>query len=117
MNLQYLKEAFIRRLWYIVLPFFMVCIATVGYCIKAPRLYKSSTLILVQPQEVPSDYVRPTVTSDARSRLNTLREQVMSRPRLQEIITKHDLYPTIRASDTMYDALWQDGQGVDAKSH
>ena len=104
-NLQYIKDAFLRRFWYIVLPFFLVLLAAVGYCIKAPRLYKSSTLILVQPQEVPSDYVRPTVTSDARSRLNTLREQVMSRPRLEEIIKKYDLYPQIRAAGTMFDAV------------
>ncbi|MCK4728127.1 MAG: hypothetical protein KAT27_04315, partial [Desulfobacterales bacterium] len=77
----------------------------VANCIKAPRIYKSSTLILVQPQEIPSNYVMSTVTSDARSRLNTLKEQVMSRPRLQEIIKKYDLYTRIRANETMYDAV------------
>ncbi|NVM57911.1 MAG: hypothetical protein HWN51_07320, partial [Desulfobacterales bacterium] len=104
-NLQYLKEAFVRRFWYVVLPFFVVSMVTIGYCIKAPRVYKSSTLILVQPQEVPPDYVKSTVTSDARARLNTLREQVMSRPRLREVIKRYDLYPRVRAAGTMYDAV------------
>lgn len=104
-NLQYLKEAFVRRFWYVVLPFFVVSMVTIGHCIKAPRVYKSSTLILVQPQEVPPDYVKSTVTSDARARLNTLREQVMSRPRLREVIKWYDLYPRVLAAGTMYDAV------------
>jgi len=103
--MQYITGALLRRFWYIVLPFFVISTGAVAYCIKAPRIYKSSTLILVQPQEIPSNYVMSTVTSDARSRLNTLKEQVMSRPRLQEIIEKYDLYTPIRANGTMYDAV------------
>ena len=102
---QYLIEVLRRRLWYMVVPFFLVSMATIVYCINAPKVYKSSTLILVQPQEVPSDYVQPTVTSDARYRLNTLQEQVLSRPRLEEIIKKYDLYQEIRSMGTMYDAV------------
>lgn len=104
-TLQYLKIALQRRLWYAVVPFFVLAMASVVYCIKAPKVYQSSTLILVQPQEVPAEYVQPTVTSNATSRLNTLKEQVMSRPRLEEIIKKYDLYPEVRASRTMYDAV------------
>lgn len=105
MNMQYITGALRRRFWYIVLPFFVISTGAVAYCIKAPRIYKSSTLILVQPQEVPSDYVQSTVTSDATARLNTLKEQVLSRPRLAEIIKKHDLYSRIRSARTMYDAV------------
>ena len=104
-NLQYLKAALLRRFWYVVLPFFAVFTITVGHCIKAPRLYKSSALILVQPQEVPHDFVKPTVTSSAQTRINIVTEQVMSRPVLEEIIKQHNLYPEIRAAKTMYDAV------------
>jgi len=104
-TLQYLKTALRRRLWYAVVPFFVLAMASVVYCIKAPKVYQSSTLILVQPQEVPAEYVQPTVTTNATSRLNTLKEQVMSRPRLEEIIKKYDLYPEVRASRTMQDAV------------
>ena len=104
-TLQYLKIALQRRLWYAVVPFFVLAMASVLYCIVAPKVYQSSTLILVQPQEVPAEYVQPTVTSNATSRLNTLKGQVMSRPRLEEIIKKYDLYPEVRASRTMQDAV------------
>jgi polysaccharide chain length determinant protein (PEP-CTERM system associated) len=105
LNLKYFIAVLRRRFWYVVLPFFILSLASVVYCIKAPKIYKSSTLILIQPQEVPTDYVRPLVTSDARSRLNILSEQVMSRPRLEELIKKYDLYPEVRQSSTMYDAV------------
>jgi polysaccharide chain length determinant protein (PEP-CTERM system associated) len=111
-NLPYVKEVFRRRFWYIVLPFFFVFTGTVLYCIKAPKIYQSSTLILVQPQEVPTDYVRPTVTSDPVSRMNLLTEQVMSRPRFEEIIKKHNLYPKILSTYTMYDAVEKMRQDV-----
>ena len=104
-NRQYFKAAFLRRFWYVVLPFFAVSIATVGYCIKAPRVYKAETLILVEPQKVPREYVRPTVTVDLGDRLRTITQQIESLTRLEEIINEYDLYPDIRAAKTMMDAV------------
>lgn len=104
-SLQYLKDALLRRLWYVVFPFFIVSMATVTHCIKLPKLYRSSTLILVQPPEVPSEYVRPTVTSNARARLDTLKEEVMSRPKLERIIEDHSLYPEVLAQGNLSDAV------------
>jgi uncharacterized protein involved in exopolysaccharide biosynthesis len=105
LDVKYFLTAFRRRFWYVVIPFFLIFTATVVYCIKAPRIYRSSSLILIQPQEVPSDYVRSTVTTDVNARLNSIKEQVMSRSKLEEIINKHGLYPTIRSSGTTYDAV------------
>jgi polysaccharide chain length determinant protein (PEP-CTERM system associated) len=104
-SLHYLMAALRRRFWYVVVTFFVIFMTTLVYCMKAPKVYRSSTLILVQPQEVPSDYVRSTITSDAIARLNTLKEQVMSRPRLEKIIIEHNLYQKIRAAKTMFDAV------------
>jgi len=104
-SLHYLMAALRRRFWYVVVTFFVIFMTTLVYCMKAPKVYRSSTLILVKPQEVPSDYVRSTITSDAIARLNTLKEQVMSRPRLEKIIIEHNLYQKIRAAKTMFDAV------------
>jgi polysaccharide chain length determinant protein (PEP-CTERM system associated) len=105
LDVKYFMAAFRRRLWYVVIPFFLIFTAVVVYCIKAPRLFRSSSLILVQPQEVPTDIVRPTVTTDVRYRLNSISDEIMSRSRLEEIIIKHDLYREIRKSATMHDAI------------
>ena len=101
----FVRDALRRRFWWLVIPFFLVSTGAVYYCAKAPRTYESSTLILIQPQEVPADYVRSTVTASATTRLATLKEQVMSRPKLEEIIEGYDLYPEVRESRTMHAAV------------
>jgi polysaccharide chain length determinant protein (PEP-CTERM system associated) len=105
LDVKYFLAAFKRRLWYVVIPFFLVFMAVVIYCIKAPRIYRSSCLILVQPQEVPRDYIRPTVTTDVQSRLSSITEQIMSRSRLENIIIQHNLYPASRAAGDVYGAV------------
>ena len=104
-NLKYLKGAFLRRFWYVVLPFFAVSIATVGYCIKAPRVYKADILILVEPQKAPREYVKSTVMVDLGDRLTTITQQIESLTRLEKIIKEYDLYPDIRAAKSMTDAV------------
>jgi len=101
----YIKGALKRRLWYVVLPFFVMSLATITFCIKAPKIYLSSSLILIQPQEVPTDYVKPTVTTGVQSRLSTITDEVMSRATLKNIIFRHDLYPGIRKSTSIEDAI------------
>ena len=105
LNIQYLWAAFRRRFWMVVFPFFIFSLAALVYAIIAPKIFVSSALILIQPQEVPTEYVRSTVTTDVQARLNSITEQVMSRSRLEEIINKYDLYPKIRATRTMYSAV------------
>ena len=57
-----------------------------------PPLYRSSTLILVEPQKVPQSYVSPTVTSPVEDRLNTISQQILSRTNLEKIIREFGLY-------------------------
>jgi len=105
LDIKYVLAALRRRFWYIVIPFFLVMMATVLHCIRAPRMYWSSSLLLVQPQEIPADYVNPTVTSDVYFRLRAITDEIMSRSRLEKIINEFDLYPEIRASGNIHDAL------------
>lgn len=66
------------------------------YCVVARELYKSSTTILILPQEVPEDYIKSTVTYSVEERLSTIQQQVLSRPRLLKIIQSFDLFPELR---------------------
>ena len=104
-TIPYVVEVLKRRFWLFIIPFFFVNFATVIYCFRAPNIYESSTLVLVEPQEVPTDYVKSTVTTDATSRLNTLKDQVLSRPNLQTIIEDNDLYAELRAIRPMSEAV------------
>jgi len=90
-----------RRKWWIVIPF-VACIAlSFGVYKKLPKIYKATTLILVQPQEVPEDYVKPTVKSPVSDRLNTLTQQILSRTRLEGVIREFNLYSDKIGNSTM----------------
>jgi succinoglycan biosynthesis transport protein ExoP len=56
-----------------------------------PNVYSSSTMILVERQKVPEDYVRSTVTETMQERLNTISQQILSRSRIRQIIEDYDL--------------------------
>lgn len=85
-------EIFLRRIWYIIIPFAMVVSGAAIYSFTAPQRYHASTLILVTPQKVPVDYVRPTVTSRIEDRLQSIGQEIMSRTRLEQIIGEFKLY-------------------------
>jgi polysaccharide chain length determinant protein (PEP-CTERM system associated) len=61
-----------------------------------PKKYRSETLILVDPQRVPEEYVKATVTGDITDRLQTISDEVMSRTRLLMIANKDNLYQKVR---------------------
>ena len=59
-----------------------------------PPKYMSQTLVLIEEQKVPDDYVKPVISSDLDSRLSSMKEQILSRSRIQPVIEKYNLYST-----------------------
>jgi polysaccharide chain length determinant protein (PEP-CTERM system associated) len=104
-DLPYVREVLKRRFWYLALPFFLISLVLLLYCIFVPRVFTAHTVILVEPQKVPGEYVSSTVTIDLQGRLRTITQQIKSRTRLEKIINDYDLYPDIRESATMTDAV------------
>src|SRR4029434_4125481 len=94
-----------RRRWIILIPFAIVTIAVAGFTTTLPEKYKSETLILVVPQRVPEEYVRATVTTRIEDRLLTIQQQIMSRSRLEPIITEYGLYSKMRHEMPMEDVV------------
>jgi polysaccharide chain length determinant protein (PEP-CTERM system associated) len=91
-NLDDYIEILRRRIWYLVIPFIVIMIGTTIFALFAPRVYKASTLILVTPQKVPEAYVHPTVTSRIEERLQSISQEVLSRTRLEQVISQYGLY-------------------------
>jgi polysaccharide chain length determinant protein (PEP-CTERM system associated) len=91
-NLQDYLEIFLRRLWFFVIPLAAVLIGAGIYAFTVPREYRASTLVLVTPQKVPEDFVRPTVTSRIEERLTSIGQEIMSRTRLEQVINEFKLY-------------------------
>src|ERR1700730_14978644 len=85
-----------RRRWYIILPAFACwAVAWTGSWL-VPTVYQSDALILVEQQKVPEQYVVPNVTVNLQDRLQSMRQQILSRTRLQSTINRFHLYESRR---------------------
>ncbi|MEW5948559.1 MAG: XrtA system polysaccharide chain length determinant [Thermodesulfobacteriota bacterium] len=85
-----------RRKWYIIPTFFLVLVAGLIYCLAAPKTYKAATTISIIRQRVPESFVHSTVTADIDERLHSIGEEILSRTRLEGVITQLNLYPEER---------------------
>ena len=85
-------EIILRRRWYIIIPFCLSMMIGIYFALTLPKVYSARTLILLQPQRVPSNYVRSIVPVDLDSRINTLSQQILSRTNLEKIINEFKLY-------------------------
>jgi polysaccharide chain length determinant protein (PEP-CTERM system associated) len=94
-----------RRKWAIILPVLVVGAATALVVWQLPNQYRSTAVLEVMPQRVPSAYVQPTVTSTPEERLRSLTQQILSRTRLEEIVREFDLYREQRATGIMEDVI------------
>jgi polysaccharide chain length determinant protein (PEP-CTERM system associated) len=64
----------------------------IGLTFVLPPQYMSQTLILIEEQKVPEKYVVPVITEDLSSRLASMKEQILSRSRIQPIIERFNLF-------------------------
>ena len=104
---------FKRRFWLIVVCT-VVCLAVaVGLSFVLPPKYSSQTLVLIEQQRVPEDYVKPVVDQDLGARLASMKEQILSRSRIQPIIEKYNLYSA--GHMTMDDRVDQTRKAIDIK--
>jgi polysaccharide chain length determinant protein (PEP-CTERM system associated) len=81
-----------RRWWIIAIPAIIFPIVGFGITYMVQPQYISQTLVLVEQQKVPESYVRAVVTEDLSGRLATMKEQILSRSRLQPIIERFNLF-------------------------
>ena len=85
--------AMLRRRWVPILILTLIG-PPIAYGVSRilPDRYKSQTLVLVEQQAVPSDFVKPVDTSDISQRLASMQQQILSRSRLEPIIRQFGLY-------------------------
>ena len=93
--LEYWRVLMMHRWELLVATFASMLIFTVIIW-QLPNEYEATTAILVDPQQVPEKYVTAAVSSDPGERLNTITQQVLSRTRLQDIISRFKLYPELK---------------------
>jgi len=99
-----------RRWWLLAVIFGCWALAWVASWIT-PAIYRSETLILVEQQKVPQQYVVSNVSVDLQERLQSMTQQILSRTRLQRIIDQFHLYEGLKkrlGPDGPVDAMRKD---------
>jgi polysaccharide chain length determinant protein (PEP-CTERM system associated) len=93
LQIDYYLGLIFRRRWLIIIPFCLALGVGIYLSVTLPSIYEASTLILVEPQRVPTTYVTPTISSDIDSRISTISQQILSRTNLEKIINDFKLFP------------------------
>src|SRR5215470_15276823 len=82
-----------RRKGLILCVFIVVSLLAAYLASILPKIYRSSALIVVIPQRVPTSFVASTVTIDLNERMQSIIQEILSRTQLEKIIQEFDLYP------------------------
>lgn len=96
--LNYIPRILWERKWIVIVPFVVLSIAGIAAALLLPRIYRSSATLLVESQELPSTLVTSPINTIIDQRIAKIREQVLSRGDLIELIEKNDLYADERRS-------------------
>ncbi len=101
-------DVFLRRKWAFIS--LAVAGAVIGGVIAytLPAYYMSSTLIVIEEQQVPTAYVTPTDVTPVAQRINVIKQHILSRTKLEEIIKNFNLYAGSRPGSFLSRLLpWQ----------
>lgn len=90
-----------RRPVWLIVPVVLGLAAAWGALQVLTPIYRASTLVMVEKQKVPADYVKATVTMGMEERLSTIEQQITNRSNLERIVLEMDLYPELRQQVSM----------------
>jgi len=81
-----------RRKWSLILPACLIFITAAIVALSVPSIYKSTSTILIEEQDVPDEFVKSIVTSYAEQRLQSIHQRIVSFSTLLDIINSFNLY-------------------------
>ena len=85
-----------RRIHWLIWPALLIFLTAAAVALLLPNVYKSETTILIEGRQIAEGLVTSTVTTYADQRIQAIKQEVMSRSKLLELINKFDLYPDLR---------------------
>lgn len=94
-TLEYFIDLVSRKRFLILIPFCLSMLIGLSMFVRLPKVYEARTLILVEPQRVPGEYVRSLVPQDMSSRISTISQQILSRSNLEKVIERFQLFSGI----------------------
>jgi polysaccharide biosynthesis transport protein len=95
----------IRRKWMVIVSILAgIAIGSV-LCVVLPKSYRSSTVILIENQKIPDEYVKGIGAGNIEERLMMIQQQVMSRALLSQILEEYKLYEGVVRRDGLESAI------------
>jgi polysaccharide biosynthesis transport protein len=92
----WLRAVWRRRKWLATLAFLVPLAVGLTVVTAIPRVYRATVTVLVIRQEIPEKLVSPTVTSLVETRLKTISQETLSRPRLEALRERFGLYKDLQ---------------------
>lgn len=85
-----------RRIHWLIWPTLVIFLVAAAVALLLPNVYKSQATILIEGRQISAGLVAPTVTTYADQRIESIRQEVMSRSKILGLVKKFDLYPELR---------------------
>jgi polysaccharide chain length determinant protein (PEP-CTERM system associated) len=89
-----------RRFWWIAVPVVLGPMISVGVTFLLKQVYTSDAFVLIEQPKVPDKYVTSVLDDQTNARLSTMRDQILSRSRLEPVIHKYGLDQGKHAAST-----------------
>lgn len=81
-----------QRRWLVIIPAVLIAIGATVAAFVIPRTYVSKAVLLVESQDLPGQTANGPSTETIDRRIAKIREQILSRPDLVDLIQQHNLY-------------------------
>jgi polysaccharide biosynthesis transport protein len=104
-----------RRATLAAIVFVFVFAAAAVFVLSLPDLFRARAAVLVE-RPVQSAYVQSAPSDELDTRLQVIRQEVLSRARLTDLITRFNLYPDLRAEGHIDTALEQVRRDINVES-
>ncbi len=91
----------LQRKWWFIIPTLVLLVAGIAAAYLLPPLYKSSATLLVEAADVPIESQSTGGSEVVDERLAKIRQQILSRRDLIQLMDKYTLYQSERQSDPL----------------
>ncbi|MGO9642767.1 MAG: GNVR domain-containing protein [Candidatus Acidiferrales bacterium] len=110
MNVKDYLDIIRRRIWAFMIPLVVIPVAAILVGRVLPKRYTATTTVLVGQQRIQESLVngKPVVANDVNQRIATIQQQILSRPSLEVIINRYNLFAKQRSTvpiEDLEDAL------------
>ena len=99
--LAYLPQILYQRRWFVIIPFAVSVLTGVGLAYGLPAHFQSSATVVVESKELPEAIAAASVTDLIDQRIAKIKQQILSRPGLIELIQENNLYTSLRGKKSL----------------